>query len=78
VGKEQIMKNTVCPKCKKYFCLGVNGTIYGCDKCTGVKRDKGGYAWLPDEQEQIYEPIGGSEKDRFTVTRAQAFGKDAG
>lgn len=68
----------VCPKCKKHFRMGVSGTVDGCDKCTGVKRDKNGYAWHPDEQEQTYEPIGGSEKDRFTVTRAQAFGKSAG
>jgi hypothetical protein len=78
-GKEKIMQDTVvCQNCKKHFRMGVSGTVDGCDKCTGVKRDKNGYAWYPDEKEQTYEPIGGSEKDRFTVNRAQTFSKGAG
>lgn len=61
----------VCPKCKKHFRMGVSGTVDGCDKCTGTKRDKNGYAWGPDEQEQTYVYFGGKQK---VITRAQAFG----
>ena len=64
-----------CRKCKSNFLMGVNGTVYGCDKCTGVERDKNGYAWKPGEQEHVYEPVGGTEKDRYAITREQAFNK---
>ena len=69
------MKTSVCPKCHKHFRMGVNGTVDGCDKCTGVKRDKNGHAWDPDEQEHTYAPIEtvDDESTWFTVTRKRAF-----
>ena len=70
----------VCPKCKKHFRMGVSGTVDGCDKCTGVKRDRNGYAWQPDEQEQTFAPIETSDDEStwYKVSRNQAFAKSAG
>jgi hypothetical protein len=47
------MKAIKC-KCGKPFKLGVNGVITDndgdvCDECAGVKRDKNGYTWFPDD-----------------------------
>jgi hypothetical protein len=70
--KDKIVK---CQTCQHEFIMGVNGTVNGCDKCTGVERDLEGHAWNHNETEQLYVPIGGTEKDVFKVTRAQAFGK---
>lgn len=33
-----------CPKCQRQFTLGVNGTVDGCDECTGVERLPNGFA----------------------------------
>lgn len=42
----------ICKICGKEFNLGFDGTVDGCDSCTGVKRDKNGYAYDADEVEQ--------------------------
>lgn len=28
-----------CPKCRRNYQVGVNGTVEGCDECTGTERD---------------------------------------
>lgn len=51
--------------------MGYNGTVDGCDKCTGVKRDKNGYAWDPGERVHLYQDIETGEITK--VKRADAF-----
>lgn len=74
-------KKVVCeikgPHCLGTFCMGYNGTVDGCDPCTGTTRDKNGYAWAANETEQTYRPIGAPDdgSQDFTVTRKQAFGQ---
>jgi predicted nucleic acid-binding Zn-ribbon protein len=66
------MKKIIC-KCGKKFTLGVNGTIAGCDKCTGVERDKDGYVWHLFEADQERMDVATGEIS--VVTRREAFGK---
>jgi len=74
-------KNVVCkikgPKCLGTFQMGYNGTVDGCDNCTGVQRDKNGYAWDLGETTQTYRPVGAPDNGSqdFTVTRDEAFRK---
>lgn len=63
--------NAICPKCKKGFRMGRNGTVDGCDECTGTKRDKNGFAWYPRERVHIYQDVGTGEE--IKVKRADAF-----
>jgi len=65
------------PNCLGTFKMGYDGTINGCDNCTGVRRDKNGYAWHPGEMSQTYRPVGAPDdgSQDFTVTRKQAFAK---
>ena len=41
--------HAVCEYCGKAFILGVDGTIYGCDECSGCVRRTDGTAILPEE-----------------------------
>lgn len=66
-------KKSICPKCGKPFSMGDNGTVDGCDGCTGVQRDRNGYAWFPDETEQVY--LDENTGELLAVTREEAFGK---
>ena len=68
-------KKSKCPKCGQNFRMGYDGTVDGCDKCTGVERDKDGYVWGKDEQVQTRVPIATANKMStwFKVTRAEAF-----
>jgi hypothetical protein len=43
---------TTCPGCGQRYTLGYDGTVQGCDSCTGARRDRGGAAWLPGERYQ--------------------------
>jgi len=51
--------------------MGYNGTVNGCDNCTGVKRDAEGFAWFPGEAEHNYQPNDKSLSE-FTVSRVVA------
>jgi len=57
-----------CKWCGKQFKMGINGTIHGCDECTGVERISDGSspnsAWFPNDK---YHVISGKR-----VTREQA------
>lgn len=66
------MKST-CPKCGKKFDMGYNGTVDGCDQCTGTKRDKRGYAWGPRERVHTYLDL--KTGKLIKVKRADAFSK---
>lgn len=44
----------VCGLCGKYFRLGYDGTVDGCDECTGYKRDEDGLL-VPDLMEALGE-----------------------
>lgn len=33
-----------CPHCQNEYTLGVNGTVQGCDDCTGTERASNGFA----------------------------------
>jgi hypothetical protein len=66
-------KSITCQKCGKECVLGVNATRYGCDECTGVKRDEKGYIWLPGEDVHTYKDLETGEI--WTVTRAEALGE---
>ena len=70
------MKTEICKTCKKPFNLGYNGTIHGCDKCTGVQRDNtpDRAAWMPDELVQVRQSVQTGEV--FTITRDEAFSGD--
>lgn len=50
-------KNCNCSRCGKRIVLGINGVVIDtskvCDKCAGVKRDKNGFAWLPEDINKI-------------------------
>lgn len=67
------MVETTCKKCGESFMLGVNGTIHGCDKCTGVERiadiGSNASAWFPGEDFHLY---GDSIETAVRVTREQA------
>ena len=75
-GEWEIEMKEKCKKCGKTFTMGVDGTIDGCDACTGVQRTADEFsdntAWRPGENSKHY-----MEKDGavITVTRKQAFGK---
>jgi hypothetical protein len=72
---EEIMDEVVelmCPQCGRAYRLGYDGVMDGCDECQGVKRDKDGFAWHPDEKQHTYAPVDGSAE--FVVTREEAFG----
>ena len=65
-------KTSKCKHCGKSFEMGDNGTVDGCDKCTGVQRDKKGYAWKAGETEQAYRPVGVEDDSQdFVVTREE-------
>jgi hypothetical protein len=66
----------ICPICKNDYEMGLNGTIYGCDSCTGVKRDKNNYFWNRYQKKMNLRNVATGEIE--TVTRAQAFGKKNG
>lgn len=82
-GEERVKmaKKVVCkikgPHCLGTFRMGYDGTVDGCDPCTGIQRDKNGYAWDAGETEQTYRPNGAPDdgSQDFTVTRRQAFGQ---
>lgn len=59
--------NEICHICGNEFVPGVNGTIEGCDKCCGVRRDRNGYAWFPREKYHTYMDI--NSKKVYTVKR---------
>lgn len=46
-----------CVICGRVFDLGWDGTVDGCDKCTGVRRDRGGNAWYPQENIQTRQSV---------------------
>jgi hypothetical protein len=70
MGKRKVIET--CPKCGHTYTLGYNGTGEGCDTCTGVKRDRNGYAWEPGEtQMELRNVATGSVS---IVTRADALG----
>lgn len=53
------MKNSaICPSCKRYYRLGYNGTVDGCDKCMGVSRDGDGYVYGRGETEITLMDVG--------------------
>lgn len=60
---------STCKHCGKKFEMGVNGTMYGCDKCSSTKRDKRGYAWLPDEKTMEVPYIDDGKLKTKTVKR---------
>lgn len=41
------MKQVVCEICGESFNMGHNGSVYGCDVCAGVIRDKDGEMSIP-------------------------------
>lgn len=41
------MNRVVCEICGESFVMGYNGSIYGCDVCAGVIRDKDGEMSIP-------------------------------
>lgn len=56
--------------------MGYNATVTNrgeciCDTCSGVKRDKNGYAWFPGETSHTYVEIATGKE--VTVTRKEAF-----
>lgn len=53
--------------------MGYDGTVGGCDQCTGVERDANGYFWNKDEQTQERYNIATGET--YTVRREDAFKK---
>jgi hypothetical protein len=63
------MVEKICQKCGKSYFLGYTGVVDGCDKCMGIQRDKGDFAWYPDENEHTYAPVDGSPE--FTVKRSE-------
>jgi hypothetical protein len=67
------MKIAKCPKCGKFYNMGINGVVGGCDICLGIQRDANGYAWNQDETEHTYQVVktGGIYK----ITRDEAFNK---
>ena len=65
--------NATCPKCGKGFRMGYNGTVDGCDVCTGTKRDRNGYAWSSRERVHVYQDVETGEISK--VKRVDAFGK---
>ena len=63
--------NSKCRKCKNGFVMGMNGTIDGCDECTGTVRDSHGYAWGPEENCHTYQDV--STGKIITVWRYDVF-----
>jgi hypothetical protein len=65
------MKNNAkCPKCKQGYVMGWNGTVDGCDRCTGTVRDSEGNAWGRGEKTQTYQDVATGKV--FTVSRRKA------
>ena len=65
------MKNNArCKICKNGFVMGRNGTVDGCDKCTGTVRDVHGHAWGPGESTHTY--LDENTGKTFTVSRREA------
>jgi hypothetical protein len=63
----------VCRNCGNGFVLGtgglyIRGELPLCDTCAGVERDSDGNAWLPGEDQILWE-------DGSITTRAEAFAK---
>ena len=69
--------NAICQICGETFEMGYNGTVDGCDKCTGVKRDKYGYAWEKGGRVQTRVPnvTVNDKATRFKAKRKDAFTK---
>jgi len=65
------MKKTLCKICRKYFYMGYNGTVDGCDRCTKTVRDPDGGAWAPNEKHHDYL-VSENPLKTFRVTRRQA------
>jgi len=61
-----------CKLCGTKYKLGVTGIERGCDRCCGVVRDIAGNAWLPEEKQQVRQPIG--HGDIEIVARRAAIG----
>ena len=61
----------ICQKCGTFFEMGDNGTVNGCDKCTGIERDSNGYWWKPKDRVHFYQSIKTGEV--FAVKRLDAF-----
>lgn len=59
-----------CQICGNDFDMGYNGTIDGCDNCTGFKRDSKGHFWEPGETEHVYQNPDGT---LYTITLEEAF-----
>lgn len=57
-------------KCPHPFILGHNGTVGGCDECTGVKRDLAGHAWYRHQTVAHYYEDDGTI---IKVSRRMAF-----
>lgn len=66
-----------CLVCGVYFAIGINGVEMTngvlCDECAGVKRDKDGQAWFPNEGEGYFLDRKTGEVE--VVTRAEALGE---
>jgi hypothetical protein len=63
-----------CPHCNKKFRMGYNGTVDGCDACTGVERDVNGDEWRKGEKRQTRLDI--ATKKTFYLFRKDVFNKD--
>lgn len=50
-------------RCTHPFILGHNGTVGGCDECTGVKRDLAGHAW------DRHQTVAHYQEDDGTITK---------
>jgi len=64
-----------CQICGNNFHMGYNGTVHGCDNCTGAQRDNtdDNAVWMPGEVKQSRYIIA-SEKI-IEITREEAFKK---
>ena len=59
----QTMKKVTCNQCGKCYRMGRNGTVDGCDSCTGIIRDKDGYIYEPGEEFITLEDIETGEQE---------------
>lgn len=53
--------------------MGYNGTVDGCDKCTGVERDQNGFAWMKGEKRKTLFDF--KTNERTTISRPEEFEK---
>lgn len=49
--------NATCPKCGEGYVMGWNGTVDGCDECTGIVRDSKGRVWEPGKKHKTFLDI---------------------